>query len=44
MDMRKFIEGFVSGASAAMRGYFAPAVAIWKLLLTTTTELVDRKH
>ncbi len=41
--MRDFIEGFVRGARETPRAYFAPTVALWKLLLDTTERLV-RSH
>ena len=41
--MRDFIEGFVRGARETPRAFFAPAVAIWRLLLDTTERLV-RSH
>jgi len=41
--MRDFIAGFVRGARKTPRAFFAPAVAIWRLLLDTTERLV-RSH
>ena len=42
--MQLFVEGFVHGAATAARAYFAPAVALWRLLMTTTDELAGRKR
>lgn len=42
--MREFIQGFVHGARETPRAFFAPAVALWRLLLTTTESLVRRRH
>ena len=39
--MKEFWEGFVSGAKETPRAFFAPAVAIWRLLLETTEDLTD---
>lgn len=39
MDMKEFWEGFVSGAKETPRAFFAPAVAVWRLLLETTEDL-----
>ena len=39
MDMKEFWEGFVSGAKETPWAFFAPAVAIWRLLLETTEDL-----
>jgi len=41
--MRDFIAGFIAGARATPRGYFAPAVAVWRLLVETTEALVTRR-
>lgn len=38
--MRDFIDGFVQGAREPPRAFFAPAVALWRLLLDTTERLV----
>lgn len=35
-----FYGGFVTGAKAAVRAYFAPLVAIWRLLAQTTEDLM----
>jgi hypothetical protein len=40
--MRDFIDGFVKGAKETPRGYFAPAVAIWCLLVETTERLMHK--
>ena len=37
--MRDFIEGFVQGAREKPACFFAPAVALWRLLLDTTERL-----
>ena len=39
--MLAFIKGFIRGAKATPKGYFAPAVAIWRLLLDTTESLIQ---
>jgi len=41
--MKAFIEGFLAGAKATPRGYFAPAVALWRLLVSTTESLLEEK-
>lgn len=38
-----FTQGFIKGAKETPRGFFAPAVAIWRLLLDTTESLVKPK-
>lgn len=38
--MKDFIEGFVKGAKETPRGFFAPAVAVWRLLVSTTESLI----
>lgn len=37
--MRDFVEGFLKGARETPRGFFAPAIALWRLLLRTTESL-----
>jgi hypothetical protein len=39
-----FIEGFIKGAKETPRGFFAPAVAVWRLLVDTTDSLTGRSH
>jgi hypothetical protein len=43
-EMRAFLDGFMKGARETPRGYFAPAVAIWRLLVTTTDSLLAEKQ
>lgn len=40
--MHDFIPGFLKGARETPRVFFAPAIAIWRLLLTTTDSLVEQ--
>jgi hypothetical protein len=40
--MRDFIWGFTKGARETPRAYFAPAIALWWLLVHTTESLVKR--
>jgi hypothetical protein len=35
-----FVQGFIKGAKETPRGFFAPAVAIWRILLNTTESLI----
>jgi hypothetical protein len=41
--MNEFVAGFVKGARETPRAFFAPAVAIWRLLYTVTKSLVAPK-
>lgn len=41
---KNFVKGFIQGVKETPRGYFAPAVAIWRLLLTTTDSLLQQKN
>lgn len=41
--MNAFIRGFIKGAKETPRGFFAPAIAVWRLLLDTTESLVNGK-
>lgn len=40
--MENFIIGFVKGAKETPKAYFAPAVALWWLLVNTTESLLLR--
>lgn len=40
--MDEFITGFINGARATPRAFFAPAVAIWRLLIETTESLISK--
>ncbi len=40
--MRDLIHSFWKGAKETPRGYFAPAVAVWRLLVDTTESLIRR--
>ncbi|WP_435626387.1 hypothetical protein [Candidatus Ferrigenium straubiae] len=42
--MNEFIRGFIKGAKETPRGFFAPVIAIWRLLLDTTESLVEPKN
>lgn len=41
--MNDFLEGFLKGARETPRAYFAPAIAVWRLLLTVTESLLTSK-
>ena len=40
--MNEFIEGFIKGAKETPRGFFAPAIALWVLLVSTTDRIVAK--
>lgn len=40
--MRDFIHGFIHGARTTPTAFFAPAVAVWRLLLNTTESVITR--
>lgn len=42
-NLHSFVQGFIKGAKETPRGFFAPIVAVWELLLGTTESLVNRK-
>ena len=41
--MNDFLQGFVKGAKETPRGFFAPAIAIWRLLVSVTESLTKEK-
>ena len=36
--MREFVRGFMSGVRRTPRGYFAPAIVMWRLLIAAAEE------
>lgn len=41
--MNSFLKGFIKGAKETPKGFFAPAIAIWRLLVGTTESLTNKK-
>jgi hypothetical protein len=39
--LNAFLEGFLKGVRATPKAYFAPAIAFWRLLLSTTESLIE---
>lgn len=37
--MNDFVQGFIKGAKETPKGFFAPAIAIWRLLVGVTESL-----
>lgn len=42
--MNDFVQGFIKGAKETPRGFFAPLVAVWRLLLSVTESLVHSQN
>lgn len=42
--MNDFVQGFIKGAKETPRGFFAPLVAIWRLLVATTESQIKKSH
>ncbi len=40
----EFWSGFVKGAKETPLAYFAPAVAAWRLLVSTSEHMIARAH
>lgn len=40
--MNDFMKGFIQGAKETPRGFFAPAVAVWRLLVGVTDSLLRK--
>lgn len=38
--MNAFMQGFIKGARETPRAYFAPLIALWRLLVTTSESLL----
>lgn len=41
--MNEFLQGFIKGAKETPRGFFAPAIAIWRLLVGVSESLIKEK-
>jgi len=41
--MNDFLVGFLKGARETPRAYFAPAIAVWRILVTVTESLLGSK-
>jgi hypothetical protein len=41
--MSDFIRGLIHGARQTPVGYFAPAIAVWRLLLDATESLMPQR-
>lgn len=45
--MNEFFQGFIKGALETPKAFFAPAIALWRLLLGVSESLTEggpRKH
>lgn len=40
--MNEFFQGFSKGAKETPRRYFAPAIALWRLLVVVTESLTKK--
>lgn len=41
--MNHFVNGFIKGAKETPRGFFAPAIAIWRMLVETSDSLTKNE-
>lgn len=41
--MNEFMQGFIKGAKETPKGFFAPAIAIWRLLVGVSESLTKEK-
>lgn len=41
--MNEFIQGFIKGAKETPKGFFAPAIALWRLLVGVSESLTKDK-
>lgn len=39
--MNAFLDGLIKGAKETPRAFFAPAIAVWRLLVSTTDSLTS---
>lgn len=40
--MNEFIQGFIKGAKETPKGFFAPAIALWRLLVGVSESLMQK--
>lgn len=41
--MNEFVQGFIKGARETPKGFFAPAIALWRLLVGVSESLTKEK-
>lgn len=41
--MNEFVQGFIKGAKETPKGFFAPAIALWRLLVGVSESLTKDK-
>ena len=41
--MNDFLQGFIKGAMETPKGFFAPVIAVWRLLIGVTDSLINEK-
>jgi hypothetical protein len=41
--MNEFLQGFIKGAKETPRGFFAPAIALWRLMVGVSESLTKDK-
>lgn len=41
--MNDFLQGFVKGAMETPKGFFAPVIAVWRLMVDVTESLINEK-
>lgn len=39
--VKLFMQGFIKGAQETPKAYFAPLIALWRLMYTTTKSVID---
>lgn len=42
--MNDFVKGFIKGAKETPKGFFAPAIAIWRILVEVTDSLLAKRN
>lgn len=40
--MNEFVQGFIKGAKETPKGFFAPAIALWRLLVAVSESLTNK--
>jgi hypothetical protein len=42
--VKDFLRGFLQGAKETPLAYFAPAIALWRLFVTTADSLIEKQR
>jgi len=44
MQMNDFVHGFIKGMKETPRGFFAPAILLWRLFIRSYDSVIQREY